>query len=441
MYYFMQTFGCQMNENDSSIIASMLDAIGHQKCTNLEAADIIIINTCCVRESAENRALGFIGSIKNLKQERPDLIIVVCGCMMQKDDSVNLFSKRFPHVDIVVGTFASVHLPKYIEQYAETGQKIIDVKEYYDGDDLPITSQDNLGQHKAQVNINFGCNNFCTYCIVPYVRGRERSRKPQEIIEEIKRLADCGVREVQLLGQNVNSYGQDMPELSWDFARLLQVINSIDGIRRIRYMTSHPRDFDHKLIETIAELDKVCDHYHLPVQSGCDRILELMNRGYTAKEYLQKLEMIREAAPHATITSDIIIGFPSENDADFEQTLSFIKVAQFDAAYTFLYSRRSGTKAAEMDGHISNELKKYRLQILMNIQNHISLAKNRQLIGSALEVMVDGLSKNRDDKQCGRTAGNKIVIFDKDDNIQRGDIVRAQITEAKTWSLRGRILS
>ncbi len=440
MRYFIQTFGCQMNENDSHIMSSMLNSAGHIACDSVEKADIIIINTCCIRESAENRALGFIGSIKHLKQVNPQLIIAVCGCMVQKDGVAKLFMDKYRHIGIIIGTFASALLPQYIEQYDLDGQRIVDTEERYDRPELSAVYDNFEHNYKAQININFGCNNYCSYCIVPYVRGKERSRQPQEIIDEIKRLADGGIKEIQLLGQNVNSYGKDIPELGWNFARLLTAINDISGLHRIRYMTSHPRDFDRYLAETIASLDKVCDHYHLPVQSGSDRILKLMNRGYTTAEYFSKLSIIRSTAPKATITSDLIVGFPGESDADFAETIAFIKAAGFDAAYTFLYSKRSGTTAANMDGHLSSLVKKQRLQELMDIQNPISLQINQALVGSIQEVMVDGISKNNNNMLCGRTSGNKIVAFAGAGELSSGSLVQIKITEAKTWNLYGQLI-
>ena len=441
MRYYIQTFGCQMNENDSRHIASLLASAGHKPCLQTEEADIIIVNTCCVRESAENRALGFIGSLKHLKENNPELIIVVCGCMSQKDGNANMLASKYRHIGIIIGTFAISFLPEYIEEYAATGKRIIDITERYDMEEPSYGSLNSTinEQYRAQVNINFGCNNFCTYCIVPYVRGRERSRKPEDIISEIKQLASSGVKEVQLLGQNVNSYGKDMNGNNWDFAQLLIAINDINGIERIRYMTSHPRDFDQRLAEIIAKLPKVCSHFHLPVQSGCDRILKLMNRGYTTDEYKQKIGIIRQLIPNATITTDLIVGFPGENDNDFNQTLQFLQDIEFDAAYTFIYSKRSGTIAADLPNHIPEQIKKERLQILMDIQNQISLKLNRKLVGTTQEVMIDGISKNREDMLSGRTSGNKIVVFPlREKNIWHpGDLIPIKINSAQTWNLVG----
>lgn len=439
MQYYIKTLGCQMNENDSTLISSLLKKLGHIPCLNYQEADIIIINTCCIRESAETKALGFIGTIKSLKAANPKLIIAVCGCMSQNKETALILKEKHQHVGIIIGTFSTSLLPQYIEEYAVTGKRIIDIEERYENQEIGRVYADPPSEqsYKAQVNINFGCDNFCSYCIVPYVRGRERSRAAKEIIADITRLADLGVKEVQLLGQNVNSYGKDMPEQQWDFARLLCQINEIEGIERIRYMTSHPRDFDLRLAETIAGLDKVCHHFHLPIQSGCDRLLKLMNRGYSVKEYRAKLDLIRELMPDATITSDIIVGFPGETDEDFQETLDFLTSARFDAAYTFIYSRRSGTAAAQLPNHLDNKLKKERLQILMDLQNPISLAHNQKLLETSQEIMVDGISKTKADMMSGRTSGNKIVVFPYKNGLNPGDLVKIKITAAKTWSLSG----
>ena len=441
MKYFIKTFGCQMNENDSLLIGALLQKNGHVECRGAEDADIIIVNTCCVRQNAENRALGYLGSIKHLKEQNSELIIAVCGCMIQKEGVAEMLSLKYRHVGIIIGTFASALLPDYIDQYAIDHKRIINVAENYEQPGLEAPDRC-LKSYKAQVNINFGCNNFCSYCIVPYVRGRERSRLPESILTEVRILAEQGTREVQLLGQNVNSYGKDIPELGWNFARLLREVAAIDGVERVRFMTSHPRDYCRELAETIAENAAVCDHIHLPVQSGSDRILKLMNRGYNVAEYLEKIEYTRELMPCATITSDLIVGFPGETEEDFSETIDFIKKVKFDTAYTFIYSKRSGTKAADMPGHLSEDVKKDRLNRLMAAQDPISLARNEAMIGSVVDVMVEGESKTSSAVMSGRTAGNKIVLFTADglDTVSPGDIKRVRITEVKTWNLLGELV-
>ncbi|MBQ1501364.1 MAG: tRNA (N6-isopentenyl adenosine(37)-C2)-methylthiotransferase MiaB [Firmicutes bacterium] len=438
MKYFIKTFGCQMNENDSLLIGALLKNDGHSQVSSADEAEVIVINTCCVRQSAENRALGFLGSIKHLKDQKPELIIAVCGCMIQKDGVAEMLQQKYRHVGIIIGTFAAALLPAYIRKYAEDGQRIINVAEDYDVPPLEAPRR-RPDSYKAQVNINFGCNNFCSYCIVPYVRGRERSRLPQNIMDEIRSLAGQGIKEVQLLGQNINSYGKDLPELGYNFARLLKEVASVDGLKRIRFMTSHPRDFSHELAETIAAEPKICGHIHLPVQSGSDRILKLMNRGYDIETYLEKLNWIRKLMPDAAVTSDLIVGFPGETEEDFGDTLDFLKKADLDAAYTFIYSQRSGTPAAEMPGQISDEEKRSRLLRLTEVQDALSLAHNNKLIGSLQEIMVEGQSKNSPQNMSGRTEGNKIVIFRKERDIAPGTLLKIKIVSAQTWNLVGKL--
>ncbi|MEG2212321.1 MAG: tRNA (N6-isopentenyl adenosine(37)-C2)-methylthiotransferase MiaB [Clostridiales bacterium] len=447
MRYFIQTFGCQMNENDSALIASLLQNVGYRETNIIAEADIIVVNTCCVRQTAENRALGFIGSIKKLKEENPQLIIIVCGCMAQKDGTAEALSQKARHVGIIIGTFAAAKLPEYIEAYRASGHRIIDIAENYENENLshmlapvaPLATPIAKANHKAQVNIIYGCNNFCSYCIVPYVRGRERSRHAADIVAEVESLVQAGVREVQLLGQNVNSYGKDMTD-GVGFGQLLQKLNRVEGLSRLRFMTSHPRDFTQPLVETIAGLDKVCHQFHLPIQSGCDRILDLMNRGYDTAYYRRLINNIRQILPDAVITSDLLVGFPGETEEDFQQTLDFIEECRLDAAYTFLYSRRSGTPAADMPNQITDEIKKQRLQKLMEIQNPISLAINQKMIGTNRLLLVDGVSKNNPNLLSGRDDGNKIVIFPGTAQNQSGDLLEVKITEAKTWNMYGELV-
>ena len=432
-----------MNENDSQLISGLMISAGYESCADAALADVIIVNTCCVRESAENRALGYIGSLKKLKQERPDVVICVTGCMAQKTGTSELLSKSYRHVGIITGTFASSRLPRYISEYEATGEPIIDIEERYDGEELIRSKETSLAQGqtswRAKVNINFGCNNFCSYCIVPYVRGRERSRVPVDIIQEVQSLAAGGVREIELLGQNVNSYGKEFVCGQVDFAGLLQSLDRVEGIERIRYMTSHPRDLDQRLVETIVASRHVCRHFHLPVQSGCDRILDLMNRGYTTAKYKEKLAMIRSLCPDAVVTTDLIVGFPGETEDDFRQTLDFVGECCFDAAYTFVYSRRSGTPAAKMQDQVEEKVKKERLLRLMAVQDPISLQINQKMVGKKYEVMVEGQSKNDPSTFSGRTEGNKIVVFPNTRNYLPGDKCNVYIKEAKTWNLVGEL--
>ncbi len=439
MDFYIKTFGCQMNENDSALIASLLEQQGYRAVDQAEQADIIIVNTCSVRESAENRALGYIGSLKHLHDTGSAAVIAVMGCMSQRSGVADRLLKSYRQVGIMIGTFAAKRLPGYIQRYLLDGKRIVDVDERY-GEEIQRTEQPPQGkQWRAQVNINYGCNNFCSYCIVPYVRGRERSRAPESIVAEIRALADQGLKEVQLLGQNVNSYGKDLAQ-AVSFGDLLRQIHDIEGLQRIRYMTSHPRDFNQALAETIAQLPKVCRHFHLPIQSGSDRLLKLMNRGYDTGHYRQLLDLIRRLFPEASITTDLILGFPGESEADFQETLDFVREARFDAAYTFLYSRRSGTPAADLPGQVAEDLKKERLQHLMAVQNPISLEINDSLVGREVLLLVEGESKTSRMMLSGRTDGNKIVVFPATKQIVPGDPVRVKITAAQTWNLQGLFL-
>ncbi|MDD4145612.1 MAG: tRNA (N6-isopentenyl adenosine(37)-C2)-methylthiotransferase MiaB [Clostridia bacterium] len=435
--YYIATFGCQANERDSETIAGLLEKMGYVMANDLSQADIILFNTCCIREKAENKVLSKVGELKELKAQNPELIIGICGCMVQQEKIAEKIRHRAPQVDLIFGTHNLAQLPELINKLQETKtaqmQILSDQAEIRE--DLPAVRQ---VPFKARVNITYGCNNFCTYCIVPYVRGREKSRAPQNILAEIKKLVIEGVVEVLLLGQNVNSYGKTL-EPSFSFARLLQEVNAIPGLKRIRYLTSHPRDFNQELITTISKLDKVCPHFHLPLQSGSNKILQKMNRGYTREHYQELVGEIRRLVPEASITTDIIVGFPGETEADFQDTLNLVEELHFDAAFTFIYSLRSGTPAAKMIGQIPLAVKKERLQKLMQLQNNISLAINKQLKGQVVEVLVEGPSK----KDCsileGRTETNKSVLFVGYQELI-GKFVKVKITVPQTWVLKGEII-
>ncbi len=438
MKFFIKTFGCQMNEHDSEIIAGVMQSAGYLPAEDMAGADIIIVNTCCIRESAENKIWGFIGNLKNCKYQRPGMILAVVGCMMQQSSIGDMLQQRGRHLDIVLGTYQQHRLPEYVSRILAGEKRIIDISEDNRDfpDSLPTVRRNNLA---AQVNIMYGCNNFCSYCIVPYVRGRERSRDFNAILDEVRSLAAGGVREVMLLGQNVNSYGKDlrraMPDAAVpDFAAVLRAVSEVEGIERIRYMSSHPRDFSLELADVIAGLPKVRAYCHLPLQSGSDRILHAMNRGYDTDSYYKILERIRRHTPDVVITTDLIVGFPGETDEEFAETLAFVEKCRFDAAYTFLYSPRSGTPAARMSGQISEAEKKSRLMRLTEVQNRISLEINQAYIGRTAEVLVEGPSKNNAELLTGRTAGNKIVIF-RGDTDMIGQLVRLTVTGAKTWHL------
>lgn len=431
-YFTTITYGCQMNENDSERLSGQLKSIGYEYSENLEEAAIILVNTCCVRESAEKKIYGKIGDLKRLKTVNPNLIIGITGCMAQKDRD-KLF-KKAPHIDLVMGTHNVHKLVELIKEVEESKGKVLAVWDQAErmAPNVPTVRK---GQISAWVPIMYGCNNFCTYCIVPYVRGRERSRPLQDIVDEIHQLGNEGFKEITLLGQNVNSYGKDGNEA--DFADLLQAVDQIPNIERIRYMTSHPRDMSTKVIEIIRDSKKICEQFHLPIQSGSDSILKQMNRGYSTQYYRALVQKIRNEIPGAAITTDLIVGFPGETDELFEETLEFIKSIQYDAAYTFLYSQRSGTPAATMPDQLPLTIKKARLQRLMDAQNDISLALNKQLENTVVEVLVEGVSKTDDNKLMGRTRSNKIVIWEKTGSEQVGQLVHIKVTTAQTWLLKG----
>lgn len=420
-----------MNDHDSEKIAGMLSELGYERAKNKFDADIIIFNTCCVREHAELRVFGNIGALKKLKDEKPDLIIGVCGCMMQQEDVANRLYKRFPYVDIIFGTHC---LDKFREMVLSAQNKkrvmnIEDGNEVIEG--LPIIRKSSF---QTCVTVMYGCNNFCTYCIVPYVRGRERSREPENIISEVEGLVNAGYKEITLLGQNVNSYSGRNGEV--DFPKLLQMVADT-GIERIRFMTSHPKDLSPRLIEAMATNPSVCNHIHLPVQSGSDRILKLMNRRYTSEKYLSLVKALRDSVKGIEITTDIIVGFPTETDDDFRDTLNIVKEADFSSAYTFMYSPRNGTVAAKMEEQIPQEIKAERLRILNEYQASTLQNGNVKYIGSVGNVLVEGCDRRSDEVQAFGKLGNfKMVYFPGDESLI-GKTVKVKVTNAKNNSLIG----
>lgn len=435
--YFIRTYGCQMNEHDSEKISWILTNMDYSETESMEEADLIIYNTCLVRENAEIKVYGNLGALKKLKREKPDLIIAICGCMMQREEIRNVITSKYKHVDIIFGTHNIHKLPQLINNHLKTGKTIVDVLE----DSREIVEDLDANRKyffKAFVNIMFGCNNFCSYCIVPYTRGREVSREPENILSEIKELAKSGCKEVTLLGQNVNSYGKTLSR-EYDFVDLLRAINEIDGIERIRFMTSHPKDLSDKLIEAYKSLDKLCEHLHLPVQSGSNRILKEMNRKYTREDYLLIIKKLKEAVPNIAITTDIIVGFPGETEEDFNDTLELVKEVEYDSAFTFLYSIREGTRAARMKNQVDDKIKHARFQKLSQVLNEISLRKNEKLLGETFEVLVEEVSKNNPEVLTGRTRSNKLVHFKGDKNLI-GTMVNVKIEEAKTFFLEGTIV-
>lgn len=435
--YLIKTFGCQMNEHDSEKISWILENIGYEQAESQEEADIIIFNTCAVRKSAEDRVLGQIGELKALKREKPDLILSICGCMMQREDIVEYITSKHKHVDIIFGTNNIHKLPQLINRYEKTGQTVVDIVEENREIDESIEANRKYS-FKSFVNIMYGCDNFCTYCIVPYTRGRERSREPENIIAEIEKLASTGCKEVTLLGQNVNSYGKTL-DRDYSFANLIEDIHKIDGIKRIRFMTSHPKDISDDLIKLYGKLDKLCDHLHLPVQSGSNKILKAMNRKYTREDYLKIIDRVRAVNPDISITTDIIVGFPGETEEDFEDTLDLVRKVGFDSAFTFLYSVREGTPAAKMEDQIDMEVKNDRFQRLMEVLHPFGLEFNKKYLGKEVEILVEEVSKNNEKVLTGRTTSGKLVHFEGDKSLI-GELVDVKITKAKTFTLEGELV-
>ena len=428
-------YGCQMSERDAETLTEITRQLGYTSTNELEAADLVIVNTCCVRESAENKILGKIGELKKLKERNPNLKIAISGCMVQQPGALERLQKRAPHVDVWAGTH-NLHDFSVLLQRAEHGSKVAEV---WQEPKLTLESSPRAekGKLHANVNIMYGCDNFCSYCIVPHVRGRERSRNPEDIIQEIKYLVASGCREVTLLGQNVNSYGKEFSP-AYDFADLLHEVDQIPLLLRIRYITSHPKDLSDKLIETVAKGEKLCEHFHLPIQSGSNFILERMNRKYTREYYLSRARKIRELLPQASLTTDIIVGFPGESEEDFEQTLAIMNTVHYSQAFTFMYSKRSGTSAAVMEDQIPLDVKKRRLQKLMSVQNQESLEWRQHMIGKVYEVLIEGPSKTNPKRFTGRTRGNELVVFSGNPELI-GTLVNVRIVEAGSWTLVGDI--
>lgn len=436
--YSIFTWGCQMNEHDSEKMSGIIESLGYESTDIKEEADLIIFNTCLVRENAELKVYGNLGELKALKKENPDLIIGICGCMMQREGVRDFIKEKYRFVDIIFGTHNIHKLPELLANHNITTRMIIDVWE--DGgniiEGLPAKRK---YDYKAFVNIMYGCNNFCSYCIVPYTRGREKSRNPKDIIEEIKALANVGYKEVTLLGQNVNSYGKTLDSKT-TFAELLYKIDEIEGIERIRFMTSHPKDLSDELIHAIKDCDKVCEHIHLPFQAGSDKILKLMNRKYTKNQYLNLIEKIKSEIPNISLTTDIIVGFPGETEEDFLETIDIVKKVKFDSAFTFLYSIREGTPAAKMDNQVPDKIKHERLKKLLEVLNPISNENNLKLLDTVQEVLVEDTSKTDETVLSGRTRTNKLVHF-KGEKSLIGKIVNVHIVNTKTWTLEGNVTS
>jgi tRNA-2-methylthio-N6-dimethylallyladenosine synthase len=436
--YFIKTYGCQMNERDSEIMAGQLDMLGYQPALTDRDADLIVINTCAVRGSAEEHAFGYIGQLRQLKDKNPSLTLAVAGCMAQEPGTIAWLTKHAPQVDLVFGTHNLHQLPELLEKAQDSDEMVIDVWKSA-GDvveHLPSHRKDGV---KAFVNIIYGCDKFCTYCIVPFTRGKERSREIEPIVDEVKALALEGFQDITVLGQNVNSYGHDL-EPKRDLADLLVELERIDGVRWLRYTTSHPRDFSQHLIDVIGASNKITHHVHLPVQAGSNPILKRMNRKYTKESYLDLIDRVKEKIPDASLTTDIIVGFPGETEADFEETLDLVRRVRYDAAFTFIYSPREKTPAARWEGRdpVPNPVKKDRLNRLMELQYQISWEANQALIGKEELVLVEGVSKKNDRVWACRTHANKVVLIDRDPGQDLLDrFVPVRITGAKTFYLSG----
>ena len=406
---FVLTFGCQQNEADSEKLAGMSESMGYALTDKPDDADLILVNTCAIREHAEKKALSIVGQYKHLKAKKPTLLIGVCGCMVTQEHRKEEIKHRYPYVDFVFGTSSLHRLPQLVFEKQTRGKRLFCPEEsaYLVAEGLPIHRE---SSYRAWVSIMYGCNNFCSYCIVPYVRGRERSREMGEVVREVSDLVSRGYKDITLLGQNVNSYGKDSG-YRYDFADLLEELDRIEGDFVLRFMTSHPKDASRKLIDVMASSRHVAHQFHLPMQSGSDTILRAMNRHYDTAKYLDTVSYLRERIPDVTLTSDIIVGFPDESEEDFEGTLEMLRRVEFDMLYSFIYSPRKGTPAAEME-QVPADIKSARFERLLATQNEIALEKNRALVGKRLRVLCDGISKSNDALYSGRTDGNKIAFFE-----------------------------
>ena len=432
---YVRSFGCQLNVSDGEKIKGLLKKMGYGFTEDEHEADLIILNTCAVRESAEDRVFGIVGSMKKLKEMRPSLIIGIAGCMTAQSHIAEKIRRSYPQVDLVLGTSAISALPKLLLEAVKGAKFSADITEYDDFSEVAEQVRDS--SFKASVPIMFGCNNFCTYCIVPYVRGRERSRRPEDIIEEVRQLAAQGYKEIMLLGQNVNSYGNDLGG-ECSFPQLLRELDKIEGDFWIRFMSSHPKDASKELIDAIFDCKKVAKHLHLPVQSGSSAVLDRMNRRYTVEKYLGIVDDIRSRDEDFSLTTDIIVGFPNETDEEFRATLDVIKKVRYDNIYSFIYSKRSGTKAAEMPDSISDEEKGKRMRELLEVQREVSTEHYKRFIGRTMRVLAEGASKKKDGWLTGKSSEFIIVEFEGDSSLI-GQFVDVEITDAMNWAVAGHI--
>lgn len=442
-HYYIHTYGCQMNEEDSEKLSGMLKRLGYTRTEDKNEASIILFNTCCVRENAENKVFGNLGQLKKLKEKNPDLIIGICGCMMQQEGMADKILSQFPYVNIIFGTHNAYKFPEYLNRVRTEGVQIKEIfnKEEEIVEGLPIDRQSDV---KAFVTIMYGCNNFCTYCIVPYVRGRERSRKAEDIIAEVKCLAKEGYKEITLLGQNVNSYMRVEREQNLatgeidSFAKLLREVNKIDGIERIRFISPHPKDFTDDVIEAIRDCEKVCKIIHLPLQSGSTEILKRMNRKYTKEQYLALVDKMKARIPGIVLSTDIIVGFPGETEDDFEDTLDVVSKVHFEQVYMFIYSRRVGTPADKMENQVPDEVKHERFDRLKKLAESQIAGNNQKYVNTIQKVLVEGKSKTNENMLTGRTETNKVVNFEGTDDMI-GKIVNLKIVSEHMWYLKGEV--
>ena len=435
--YHIETLGCQMNAKDSEKLAGILEQIGYIPESSEEDADLVIYNTCTVRENANLKVYGRLGYLNSVrKRKNPDMKIILCGCMMQEPDEVETVKKKYSFVNVVFGTHNIFKLAELLYRMETEKNPVIDVWNDTDKivEELPAVRK---YPFKSGVNIMYGCNNFCSYCIVPYVRGRERSREPKDILREIERLSADGVKEVMLLGQNVNSYGKTLDD-PVSFSELLKEVEKVEGIERIRFMTSHPKDLSDELIETMRTSKKICNHFHLPMQSGSDRILKVMNRHYTKEQYLEIVRKLREAVPDISITTDIIVGFPGETEDDFEETLDVVRKVRFDSAFTFIYSPRTGTPAAKMEDQVPEDVVKARFDRLLTLVQSIGQEVSGRDVGKVLPVLVEEVNHQDSSMVSGRLTNNTLVHFKGDPSLI-GTIVPVRLSESKGFYYIGEL--
>ena len=433
--YFIVTYGCQMNVHESEKIAGILRRMDYVESDKLEDADIIVFNTCCIRENAENHAFGNIGALKKLKKQKPEILIAVGGCMTQEKGKTEVLRKKFPFIDIMFGTLNLEELESLIKRKKSQKKKVIEIREK-EGEIIEFEDAYRTSYPNAWVNITYGCNNFCSYCIVPYVRGRERSRKPEYILAEVEKLVKEGYKEITLLGQNVNSYGAD-GSTGMTFAELLDKVASIEGKFRVRFMTSHPKDFNEDVVRVMAKHEKICKLVHLPVQSGSNPVLKAMNRRYTREKYLDEIKMLRSYFPEAEVTTDIIVGFPGESEEDYLQTEALVKEVDFASAFTFVYSKRQGTKAAEMENQIPEEVQKDRIMRLVALVNSLTRKKSEKYVGKTVEILCEDYDEKKG-LYLGRDEFGRMGYFASTEN-KIGEFVQLKVTKANGISLFGEI--